>query len=88
LSAVNSGWNWFERGPPMPLTRDFKKLVRKRVASDPVFGKALLLEGVDTMLSGDVDTGKAILCDYIKATVGFERKRPAQAMNEMMQKDS
>lgn len=25
------------------------------------------------MLSGDVDTGKAILRDYIKATIGFER---------------
>jgi hypothetical protein len=30
-------------------------------------------EGIDTMLSGDVDTGKAILRDYIKATVGFEK---------------
>ena len=25
------------------------------------------------MLAGDVDTGKAILRDYIKATVGFEK---------------
>jgi hypothetical protein len=25
------------------------------------------------MLSGDVDAGKAILRDYIKATIGFER---------------
>jgi hypothetical protein len=25
------------------------------------------------MLTGDVDTGKAILRDYIKATVGFEK---------------
>ena len=25
------------------------------------------------MLSGDVETGKAILRDYIKATVGFEK---------------
>ena len=25
------------------------------------------------MLAGDVDTGKAILRDYIKATVGFEQ---------------
>ena len=30
------------------------------------------------MLSGDVETGKTILRDYIKATVGFENlaKRP------------
>ena len=30
-------------------------------------------EAIDTMLAGDVDTGKAILRDYIKATVGFEK---------------
>ena len=27
----------------------------------------------DAMLSGDVETGKTILRDYIKATVGFEK---------------
>ena len=30
-------------------------------------------EGVDAMLSGDVETGKTILRDYIKATVGCEK---------------
>lgn len=44
-----------------------------RVKADPNFGKALLKEGIETMLSGDVDTGKSILRDYIKATVGFEQ---------------
>ena len=57
----------------MALTRDFKELVQKRIARDPAFGDALLREGIDTMLAGDVDTGKAILRDYIKATVGFEK---------------
>ena len=57
----------------MPLTRDFKELVQKRIARDPAFRDALLREGIDIMLSGDVDTGKAILRDYIKATVGFEK---------------
>jgi hypothetical protein len=58
----------------MALTRSFKELVQKQVASDPAFGEALLREGIDTMLAGDVDTGKAILRDYIKATVvGFEK---------------
>jgi DNA-binding phage protein len=33
----------------------------------------LLREAVETMLSGDVETGKAILRDYINATVGFEK---------------
>jgi hypothetical protein len=57
----------------MTLTRDFKELVRKRIEKNPGFRAALLREGIDAMLSGDVDTGKAILCDYIKATVGFEK---------------
>ena len=55
------------------VTQSFKKLARDRAARDPAFGAALLREGVDTMLTGDVDTGKAILRDYIKATIGFER---------------
>jgi DNA-binding phage protein len=57
----------------MALTRDFKELVQKRIARDPAFGDALLREGVDAMLAGDVDAGKAILRDLIKATVGFEK---------------
>ena len=57
----------------MADTRDFKELVQKRIARDPAFRDALLREGIDTMLTGDVDTGKAILRDYIKATVGFEK---------------
>lgn len=55
------------------LTRSFRALVQKRVASDPAFGAALLREGIDVMLAGDVDAGKAILRDTIKATVGFKR---------------
>jgi hypothetical protein len=57
----------------MALTKSFKELVQGRIARDPDFAAALLREGIDTMLTGDVDTGKAILRDYIKATVGFEK---------------
>jgi DNA-binding phage protein len=57
----------------MPLTRSFTELVQRRVAADPAFAEALLREGVDTMLAGDIDTGKAILRDYIKATIGFDK---------------
>jgi hypothetical protein len=57
----------------MALTRSFKELVQRRVATDPAFGQALLREGIDSMLAGDVDAGKAILRDYINATVGFEK---------------
>ncbi len=57
----------------MAVTKSFKELVQSRVARDPDFAVALLREGIDTMLTGDMDTGKAILRDYIKATVGFEK---------------
>jgi hypothetical protein len=57
----------------MALTRNFRDLVQRQVAEDPDFASALLREGIDTMLAGDVDTGKAILRDYIKATIGFEK---------------
>ena len=56
----------------MPLTRDFKETVQARVRSDPEFRRALLKESVESLLEGDVDTGKAVLRDYINATVGFE----------------
>ncbi len=54
-------------------TGSFKELVLTRVKNDKKFAEALLREGVDAMLSGDVETGKTILRDYIKATVGFEK---------------
>jgi DNA-binding phage protein len=57
----------------MVLTKSFKELVQRRVATNPDFAAALLREGIDTLLAGDVETGKAILRDYIKATVGFEQ---------------
>jgi len=54
-------------------TKSFKDLVQGRVKADKKFAEALLREGIDALLSGDVDTGKTILRDYIKATVGFEK---------------
>jgi len=56
----------------MPLTRNFKETIKARVERDPEFRKELLIEGIESLLSGDVDTGKAILRDYINATVGFK----------------
>lgn len=56
----------------MPLTRDFKETIQARAGRDPRFRAALLKEALDCLLSGDVDTGKIVLRDYINATVGFE----------------
>ena len=55
----------------MAVTRSFKDMVEARLARDPGFREALLRESVDTMLAGDMETGKSVLRDYIKATVGF-----------------
>ncbi len=56
----------------MALTRDFKQSIQARVEHDMAFREALLKEGVECLLSGDLDTGKAVLRDYINATIGFE----------------
>ena len=57
----------------MPLTRDFKETIQARVQRDPAFRENLVSEAADCLLSGDVETGKTILRDYINATIGFER---------------
>jgi hypothetical protein len=57
----------------MALTRDFKETIRARVQRDPGFREALLREGIENFLSGDVETGKIILRDFINATVGFHK---------------
>ena len=72
----------------MALTNSFDELVQRRAKSEPAFAEALLREGIDLMLSGDVATGKTILRDYIKATVGFEKlgdatQTPAKSLIRM-----
>ena len=56
----------------MALTRDFKETIAARVQKDARFRRAMLAEAVETLLRGDLDAGKAILRDYINATIGFE----------------
>jgi hypothetical protein len=73
----------------MALTRDFKETIRARVKRDPGFRKALLREGLENFLSGDVETGKSILRDFINATVGFTKlsdvtRRSAKSLMRML----
>jgi hypothetical protein len=73
----------------MALTRDFKETIRARVKRDPAFRKALLREGIENFLSGDVETGKIILRDFINATVGFTKlsdvtRRSAKSLMRML----
>jgi DNA-binding phage protein len=56
----------------MALTREFKDTIAARVGRDPAFREALLREGIEALLAGDVATGRSVLRDYINATLGFE----------------
>jgi len=57
----------------MPLTRSFKETVLEDIKRDPEFAEAMLREGLDALLSGEIEVGKDMLRDYINATLGFER---------------
>ena len=56
------------------VIRDFKETVQARALHDPAFREGLLRESIDNMLAGDTETGKALLRDYINATIGFEEQ--------------
>ncbi len=77
IVAAKAHWRDYKRrkrqgGVKMALTKDFKDTIQARAQRDPAFRKALLQEGVECLFAGDVDTGKAVLRDYINAMVGFE----------------
>lgn len=57
----------------MPLTRNFKTTVMKRATRDARFRHYLLTEAINQLLSGDLGAGKAMLRDYVNATISFER---------------
>jgi hypothetical protein len=61
----------------MALTRDFRETIRERAQREPRFRKALLQEAIELMLSGDEKTGRAILRNYINATIGFQQLEEA-----------
>ena len=56
----------------MPLTRSFKETLAARAKRDRAFRKALLTEGVNLLVEGDLQTAKGVLRDYINATIGFD----------------
>ena len=56
----------------MPLTRDFKSTIRDRAQRDPKFRSALLVEAAQALIDGEPDVTKAVLRDYINATLGFD----------------
>ena len=57
----------------MAITRNFKETIQARALRDSEFRTGLLKESVESMLAGDMETGKILLRDYINATIGFEK---------------
>ena len=73
----------------MALTRDFKQAVLSRVQNDARVRRALLSDAIEIFLAGDVATGKAMLRDYINATIGFEKlakrlQKPSKSLHRML----
>jgi DNA-binding phage protein len=56
----------------MALTRSFNDTVRARAQKDAAFRRELLRAAVEALLDGELALGKALLRDYINATMGFE----------------
>lgn len=57
----------------MALRRTFQRAVRDRAARDPRFRKALLEEGLDALLAGDLPGMRTAIRTYVNATLGFGR---------------
>ena len=55
----------------MALTRDFRETIMERAARDEQYRKGLLAEAVNEILEGNLDAGKAMLRDFINATITF-----------------
>ncbi len=54
----------------MPLTRSFKETIKEQL-EDRGFRREFLREAVGNMVSGDLDTAKVVLREYINGTLGF-----------------
>ena len=63
----------------MALTRDFKETILARVQADPKFRDALLKEGIEALLAGDVDTGKATCATTSRRRSALSNSAPRPA---------
>ncbi len=56
----------------MAITRNFRETVLNRAQKDSSFRREMLIEAVNELLAGDLHASKAMLRDYINATITFE----------------
>ena len=57
----------------MALTREFRETVQARARADARYRAAMLTEAINELLAGDLGTGRAMLRDYVNATITFEQ---------------
>ena len=76
----------------MALTRNFKETILERAQRDPAFRVGLLTEATECMLNNEPEVTKALLRDYVNATLGFQAlgqivdKKPASLMRMLSEK--
>lgn len=73
----------------MGLAKDFRETTYARAQRDAPFRKALLTEAINAYLSDEETIGKAILKDFINATIGFEKlativRIPSKSLHRML----
>ena len=73
----------------MPITRKFRETVWTRAQGDARFRAAMLTEAINELLAGGIDTGKAMLRDYVNATLTFdglakETGKPSKSLQRML----
>ena len=73
----------------MALTREFRETVLARAQKDRAFRQAMLTEAVNELVTGDLEAGKAMLRDYINATINFDRlaaalDKPSKSLQRML----
>ena len=56
----------------MTPTRGFRETVKEELANED-FRRAFLCEGVRVMVTGDLETAKVVLREYVNGTIGFTR---------------
>ena len=57
----------------MPLTIEFKEVFKANIEQDPDFGHEVLRGAVQCLLDNDLATGRALLRNYVNATIGFKQ---------------
>ena len=66
----------------MPLTRDFRETVVARAKSDREFRSELIIEATNAFLDGEIETGKALLRDYLNGTESLAEIAGELQLNE------